>query len=139
MDVLKKCASAFRNLMRYEYHFIVGRKGKQREFTLNFDESDFHHLAGLHKIKDNAKLQYGKRSDVLDAILNDEIDMHQLRKSSFFNSMQMRLEPLAHLEEILDDNQLIFHYNEKIHKYSVIKADYLLENNYLGGCVYLFR
>jgi hypothetical protein len=28
---------------------------------------------------------------------------------------------------MLDDNQMIFRYNEKIHKFSLIKADYLLE------------
>ena len=39
---------------------------------------------------------------------------------------------------LLDDNQLIFRYNEKIRQYSVIKADYLLENQYLNQSVYLF-
>lgn len=38
----------------------------------------------------------------------------------------------------MDSNDLIFHYNEKIHKYSVIKADYLLENKYFNQIIYLF-
>lgn len=28
---------------------------------------------------------------------------------------------------MLDDNQMIFRYNEKVHKFSLIKADYFLE------------
>lgn len=36
---------------------------------------------------------------------------------------------LAGLEHFLDDNQMIFRYNEKVHKFSVIKADYLLEGH----------
>jgi hypothetical protein len=40
--------------------------------------------------------------------------------------------PLTDLENMLDDNQLIFRYNEKVHKYSLIQADYLLEGN-AGG------
>ena len=30
-------------------------------------------------------------------------------------------------QKLLDDNQLIFRYNEKVHKFSLIKADYFLE------------
>jgi hypothetical protein len=41
--------------------------------------------------------------------------------------MAERILPLAGLENMLDDNQMIFRYNEKVHKYSLIKADYLLE------------
>ena len=37
---------------------------------------------------------------------------------------------LAGLEHFLDDNQMIFRYNEKVHKFSVIKADYLLEGHF---------
>lgn len=51
MDLLAKCASNYQKLMDYEYHFTLGRKGKLVELVLKFSESDFHHLAGLHKLK----------------------------------------------------------------------------------------
>ena len=41
--------------------------------------------------------------------------------------MQDRIIPLIGLENMLDGNNMIFRYNEKAQRFSVIKADYLLE------------
>ena len=60
MDSLQKCAKAFDQLTRYQYHFVIGRKGQTLKFTVSFDPSDFHHLAGLYKLKDNVRLQTGQ-------------------------------------------------------------------------------
>ena len=49
MDLVQKCALAFRVLLMYEYHYVIGRKGMIKEFYLSFDKTDFHHLIGLHK------------------------------------------------------------------------------------------
>lgn len=138
MDLLHECALSFEKLLNIQYHFVLGRKGNLKEFYLSFDKSDFHHLAGLHKLKDVNALQIGKRSDVFDAILSQKITIEDIKKSEFYHQMNTRLEPLSHLEMLLDDNQLIFRYNEKVRQYSVIKADYLLENQYLNQSVYLF-
>ncbi|MDD6038333.1 MAG: PBECR4 domain-containing protein [bacterium] len=90
MDKLQLCAKAFQKLLEYEYHFIIGQKRKLREFYLNFDKADFHHLSGLHKLKDIAQIQQG------------------------------RIFSLSDLEKMLDDNQMIFRYNEKVNKFSLI-------------------
>ena len=58
MDLLKKCALNFEKILAYQYHFVVGRKGLSREFLLNFDEADFHHLVGLHKLRDITQIHY---------------------------------------------------------------------------------
>ena len=58
MDLLKKCALNFEKILAYQYHFVVGRKGISREFLLNFDEADFHHLVGLHKLRDITLYHY---------------------------------------------------------------------------------
>ena len=52
--------------------------------------------------------------------------------------MKERLEPLCHLGDFLDNNELIFHYNKKFNKYSLVQADYLLENSYMNQIIYLF-
>ena len=96
MDLLQECAASFKRLLPYQYHFTIGRKGKMLAFTLDFDEADFHHLAGLHKLRDIG------------------------------------------LETFLDSNEIVFRFNEKMQKFSLIKADYLLENQYQGNDVYLF-
>ena len=127
MDLLKRCALSFQVLLEYEYHFVIGRKGKLREFRLGFDKADFHHLAGLHKLKDIAQIQHGMRDKIFEKILNGNISMNLIEKSSYYSQMSGRIFPLAGLEHFLDDNQMIFRYNEKIQKFSMIKADYLLE------------
>ena len=138
MDLLKECALSFQKLLEYEYHFVIGRKGQLREFRLGFDRADFHHLVGLHKLKDIAQIQQGMREKIFEKILQDDISMELIEKSSYFNQMEGRMIPLTGLEQFLDDNQMIFRYNEKIHKFSVIKADYLLEGNANRIPSYLF-
>ena len=53
MDLLQTCAVGFHQLLTYQYHIVAGRKGRTIDFTISFDPSDFHHLAGLHKLTDN--------------------------------------------------------------------------------------
>lgn len=113
MNLLQQCAQEFNRLTAYQYHIIVGRKGKLLEFTISFEQADFHHLAG--------RLTY-----------------KQAAQSAYFSAMEPRLKPLAHLEEFLDSNEIIFRYNAKIQKFSVIQADYLLQNDFEEAPVYLF-
>ena len=138
MDLLQQCAFAFKQLLSIEYHFTIGRKGKSRSFILNFDPADFHHLAGLHKIKDNARFFAGKRSDIFQEILAGQLTYKQVARSNYFSEMKERLTPLSQLESFLDQNQIIFHYNEKANKFSLIKADYLLTNQLEAIPLYLF-
>jgi hypothetical protein len=127
MDILQECALAFQELLVYEYHFVIGRKGQMKEFYLNFDKADFHHIAGLHKLKDIAQIQQGMRDKIFDQIISGGISLSLIEKSAYYGQMRGRILPLTDLEKMLDDNQMIFRYNEKIHKFSLIKADYLLE------------
>lgn len=52
MDHLQKCALAFEHLLDINYHIIIGRKGKSVELNILFDPIEFHHLIGLHKLRD---------------------------------------------------------------------------------------
>ena len=69
MDLLFQCATGFQNLLGYQYCFLIGRKGKTVSFTVSFDPADFHHLAGLHKLKDNVRFTAGKRDKIFSDIL----------------------------------------------------------------------
>lgn len=127
MDLLQECALAFQSLLVYEYHFLIGRKGQLKEFYLTFHKADFHHLVGLHKLKDIAQIQQGMREKIFDNIIMGKFTMKQIEKSIYYEQMSGRIFPLIELENMLDDNNMIFRYNEKIQKFSLIKADYLLE------------
>ena len=109
---------------------IAGRKGKTIEFTISFDRADFHHLAGLHKLKDNARIQTGQREAVMLDILAGKLTLPQIQKSAFYGEMEPRLRPLSMLEQFLDSNDIIFRYNAKAHAFSLIQADYLLQNDF---------
>lgn len=54
---------------------IAGRKGKTIEFTISFDRADFHHLSGLHKLKDNIRIQTGQREAVMLDILAGKLTL----------------------------------------------------------------
>lgn len=138
MDVLQECAAAFDRLLSYQYHIVIGRKGKLREFTITFEPGDFHHLAGLHKLRDNIRFQRGKREDIMREILAGKLTLDQARRSAFFGEMEARLKPLAELETFIDSNELIFRYNARANSFSAISADYLLQNSFDGVPVYLF-
>lgn len=135
---MQKCAQGFERLTSWQYHMIAGRKGKTIEFTISFDRADFHHLAGLHKLKDNARIQTGQREAVMLDILAGKLTLPQIQKSAFYGEMELRLRPLSMLEQFLDSNDIIFRYNAKAHAFSLIQADYLLQNDFEGNPVYLF-
>lgn len=138
MDFIQACAVTFQTLLSYEYHFVIGRKGNIKEFYLRFEKADFHHLLGLHKLKDIAQIQQGMREKIFDKILRGEITEELIKRSSFYEQMKGRIVPLIGLEEMLDGNKLIFRYNEKVQKFSLIKADYLLEGDVNEIPVFLF-
>lgn len=138
MDLLQKCAVAYSHLLPCEYHFTIGRKGKMLTFKLDFDAADFHHLAGLHKLKDNIRFMTGKRAAIFNEVFSGKLTYAQAKQSAYFLEMEPRLKPLVYLESFLDSNEIIFRFNEKVQKFSLIKADYLLENQYNGNEIYLF-
>lgn len=41
MDSLQKCAKAFDQLTRYQYHFVIGRKGQTLKFTVSLTPRTF--------------------------------------------------------------------------------------------------
>ena len=51
-DLLQVAASEFNKLIGKKVKLTLGRKGRSEEVTIVFDSSDFHHLAGLHKLKE---------------------------------------------------------------------------------------
>ncbi|WP_294430074.1 PBECR4 domain-containing protein [uncultured Treponema sp.] len=138
MDLLLQCAKNYEKLLDFSYHFVIARKGIKKEFSLTFQKSDFHHVAGLHKLRDIFAAQRGSREELFNDILNGSITQALIEKSEFYADVTARLEPLCHLEEFLDSNQLIFKYNENVRIYSQIKAEYLLEGILDAHTLYLF-
>ena len=138
MDLLLQCARNYEKLLDTAYRFTIARKGVVREFTLSFQKSDFHHMAGLHKLTDKMSLQHGSREALFDKILSSAFNLAFLQSSFHFAEMRDRLTALTQLEKFLDSENLIFKYNENVRLSSSIKSEYLLEGLADGATVYLF-
>ncbi len=137
-DKLQRCALAFQRLINTQYEIIIGRKGKTSEIILNFSETEFVHLAGLHKLVDNDFLRTASRKKVFDYALNRKISYGTLTKSENFEFVKERIEYFEFLESMLDSNEIIFKYNAKKIVFSSIKASYLLQSSYNTKDIYIF-
>lgn len=137
MDKLLDCASAFERLLNVQYRVIIGRKGKSVELRIGFSMMDFHHLMGLGKLKD-LRIARKNREQVFRDILEGRTGYQTISVSRYISSIENRFEPLSHIEHILDDNRLIFRYNNRQNVFSLIEADYLLSTPYAGTDVYIF-
>ena len=138
MDALKACADAFTPLLDTEYIYKLGRKGKLVEIHLSFEKTDFHHLVGLHKLKDIEQLRSGAREDIFDRIVQGEITQEQIEKSAFYNDMSSRIAVFPYIGAFLEDTNLYFRYDPKINAFSAIKADFVIEGLAANTDVYLF-
>ncbi|WEV43921.1 PBECR4 domain-containing protein [Lactobacillus sp. ESL0684] len=54
-DLLITAAREYEKLIDKKIKMILGHKGKSESVTILFDASDFHHLAGLHKLTEYRK------------------------------------------------------------------------------------
>ena len=61
-----------------------------------------------------------------------------LAKSRYLPQIENRFEPLALIEQLLDDNRLVFRYNAKLNQFSLIEADYLLSTPLENSDIYIF-
>ncbi len=137
MDQLLKCAAAYQKLLNITYRIILGRKGKLTELSLYFEPVSFHHLIGLHKLKD-LRIARANREKVFHDILSRKLTYHSISHSKYFHLIEQRLLPFSNLEQLLDQNKLFFRYNTKLNPFSLIEADYLLSTPYEKNDIYIF-
>lgn len=137
MDKLHTCAKAFEKLLNIQYRIIIGRKGKSAELRIVFSKWDFHHLSGLGKLKD-LRIAKKNREIVFNEILNGQTTYQSICISRYLPLIENRFAPLTCIEQLLDNNQLVFRYNKKRNQFSLIEADYLLSTPLQGNDIYLF-
>lgn len=137
MDKLYNCAKSFSDLLEIKYHIILGRKGMKTHLNIIFSKWDFHHLMGLGKLKD-IRISRQNRYDAFNDILNKKITYDKILISRYFDQIIDRFYPLTHIENILDQNNIIFKYNEKQNTFSLIQADFLLSTPFNNTEVYIF-
>ncbi len=137
MDLLQECANCFKLLLDTRYNITLGRKGKLINICLAFDKANFHHLIGLKYLTDMPQLNQD-RARVFDKIINGEFTYGQISRSEHFSFIADRLSLFIHIENFLDNNDLIFKYNRRNNPASRIEAEYFLVNVMDNNDVYLF-
>lgn len=61
IDWLRESAKAFAKLKNIRYDLTIAHAGKLVELSIEFDNSHFHHIAGLHKLKDIDQLRLRRK------------------------------------------------------------------------------
>lgn len=137
MDQLLSTASAFSNLLNKEYDFVIGRKNQTVNLKVVFHKTHFYHLAGLHYLIDLQNLK-GDREKLFDSIMLGKITLLDIKKSVFYPKIRARVKVLEYLESFFDSDSLVFKYNPQVKTFSVIEADYLMENFLNNNKVFTF-
>ena len=92
---------------------------------------------GLQYLADRPELKRD-RGKIFDEIRNGNIKQEQIESSDFYDKISDRVHFLPLLENIIDSNDTIFKYNKKANTYSMIEADYLMENCIENRNTFLF-
>lgn len=137
MRDIKDCVNAFIPLLNTEYQIVLGRKGVTVTLKITFDKRDCFHLMGLQYLIDRPELNQD-RGKVFDRIVAGSITTEQVESSDFYKKIENRINYLPLLEALLDSNDTVLKYNQRINMYSMISADYLMKNNMEEKNLYLF-
>lgn len=127
MHTIYDCVNFFCPLLDTEYHLILGRKRVTVELGICFDKKDCFHLMGLQYLTDMPNLSRN-REKIFDEIREKKITQKQVEASDHYNKIAERIDLFPYLEDLLDSNDTIFKYNEKMNAFSMIQADYLMKN-----------
>ena len=131
------CINAVIPLLSTEYELVLGRKGVSVTLRISFDKKDCFHLMGLQYLVDRPELSRD-RGRVFDEIADGTITIEKIESSDFYNKIEQRVHFLPLLEQMIDSNDTVFKYNKKANMYSMIEADYLMENNVESRNLFLF-
>lgn len=131
------CVDAFFPLLNTEYEIILGRKGVSTALNIGFDKRDCYHLMGLQYLVDRPELNRD-RGKIFDAMRERSITLEQVESSDFYSQIENRIHFLPLLEELLDNNETVFKYNQKANCFSMIQANYLMKNHIEGRNLFLF-
>ncbi len=121
------CVNAFIPLLSTEYELVLGRKGVAVNLRISFNKKDCFHLMGLQYLIDRPELSRD-RGKVFDEIADGTITIEKIESSDFYKKIELRVHFLPLLEQMIDSNDTVFKYNKKANVYSMIEADYLMEN-----------
>ena len=144
VDWLRESAKAFAKLKNIKYELIVAHAGRLVRLSIGFDNSHYHHIAGLHKLKDIDQLRLRRKrstSVLFNDIMKGRISLATIEKSDFLNDQLIdRIKLAGKLESIMDADNLLFSFDARYGqaRYSAIPADYIITDAGHNIAIYVF-
>ncbi|MEE1013411.1 MAG: PBECR4 domain-containing protein [Clostridia bacterium] len=133
MDLLKKNAELYANYNGYDYTFTLDC---QMSVTVAFRAGHFHHLVGLHYLKDIAQVDKSRlnqsAASIYNKILKGKITQDFIQKSTFYSKIEERMLHFADFDEILSSKFIVDFDYTKVPKTELL-SQYLLYKQYETG------
>ena len=127
MDLLYDAASAWLKLLDYKYNIICGKSRKLHTISLDFDETDFFHIAGFPHVKDIVFPIRFSKSATLKKVLDGTITEQIISPSENYEKIvKPKLLAVCKLEELLNHCFDVYLFNPKLLPFHTdIQAKYL--------------
>ncbi|WP_172611249.1 PBECR4 domain-containing protein [Eubacterium limosum] len=134
MDRLKECAERFKQYLNIDYQITAVRKEKELCFKVFFQKSNFHHLAGLHKLTDLPHIsRVRNKGGVFHDVLKSGLSYAEISKSCYIGEVDKRIKYFDKIESLFE-KEIILKFDSR-KAYSTIQATMLLydkiDNTYL--------
>ncbi len=135
MDEIRAAALNFSRLQRTMYTFTLSKKRKVHSISVDFIDTDFYHIAGLHYLNDivfdrtrNRTVNHALSGILSDSILSCSV-MYLNNPAIEHSGIQVRIRKLIKLEEYLDTNNIIKVFSIRVQdSSSLIDADYVIKS-----------
>ncbi|MBR4823389.1 MAG: hypothetical protein IKZ86_01210 [Spirochaetaceae bacterium] len=137
MSDITNAVNSFQKMLDIEYEFVLGRKNKSINLTVEFQKMHFFHLAGLQHLNDLPRLAFSAEV-IFDRLKSNIITPEYIESSIDYKFIKKRIEYLPLLEKIFDSNDTIFRYNPALQTFSVIEADFLMKNTVKNTNLFVF-
>ena len=117
VDWLREAARGFAKLKNIRYDLLIAHAGKTLNLSIGFDNSHFHHIAGLHKLKDVDQLRLRRKRStamIFEEIMRGKISLATIENSAFLTSKIIeRIKLAGMLESIMDADNLLFSFDAR--------------------------
>lgn len=134
-DILLQAVDVFSYLMDSSYEIVLGRKNKTTVLNIIFEKVNFHHLAGLHKLLDIRSVYDAPAEEVFDNIVEGKITLEDIKKSSFYSVSKERLEIVANIPSIFNNDFDTFKFSKLAKDNTRIKWEFLVNFKYISDDV----
>lgn len=135
MDEIAEAALSFDQLQKSTYVFTLSKKRKILEFSVDFANTDFFHIAGLQYLDDivfdqtrNRTISLALSGAISDQLLSSAV-MYRPIEGIEQSDVQGRIRRLIKLERYLDTDNIIKVYDVRLqNRGSLIDADYVIKS-----------